>query len=659
MFHRDFLQFRSVFCISTIVCLAALAGCASIGTPGGGLYDETPPVYRSSKPAEGAVEVRDRKITIHFDENIKLSNVMEKLTVSPPQEKAPTVLSNAKTVTVELQDTLIPNATYTLDFGNAIQDNNEGNELEHFALTFSTGTHIDSLRISGFLLNAEDLEPITGAYVGIYPDTMMVGDSAFLSRPLLRAGKSDALGAFTINGVAPGRYKLYALNDGNTNYRYDLYTEDIAFLDSLVVPSATHIWVPDTVWVDSLTIDTIKSREATLYAPSNLRLFMFNEQKYNRYLDDNARPDSARLTFRFSAPMPELPTLTVIGEEEPLSAPRLLAEPNHTLDTLTFWLGDSLLYSRDTLTVAATYYYTDTLSRDVLRTDTLSFVRPVERKQAEGGFLSNLKSKSNKRGVSRSKKKGEADADSVPQIQYMTLKALTGSALNIGQRPRFEYSAPIAVLDTAGIHLNVKSDSVWYPIDYTWIDDTTHLRRFELQALPHFTPGHSYQLVVDSAAIHDIFGHPIAKTTLEFKEHTPEEYAHLLFKVKGLDGAGFVQLLNEHDKPVQTATVLQGQAKFVNVLPGTYYARVVEDTNGNGRFDVGNLSEHRQPERVYYFDGTLTLRANWQFSQEIDLHALDVIKQKPNAVKINKPKEKEEKKSRNEEYLEKMRRRSK
>jgi hypothetical protein len=645
MFHAPFLHSRSFFFTFALLAVAAFYGCASVGTPGGGLYDETPPVYRSSRPANGAVNVRDRKISIHFDENIKLDNVMDKLVVSPPQVKTPSVLSNAKTVTVELFDTLMPNTTYTLDFGNAIQDNNEGNELEHFALTFSTGEHIDSMQVSGHVLNASNLEPVTGAYVGIYADTLLTADSAFLTLQMPRAGKTDAYGAFTISGVAPGTYKLYALLDGNSNYRYDLFTENIAFLDSTITPTAVGTLVADTVWADSLTVDTIVTHGSVVYGPSDLCLFLFNEGRANLYLDDYARPDSGRISFRFSGAMPQLPEVTLLGDTVPLSASVLRAEASARRDSVTFWLADSLLYRADTLTAAVTYTYTDTLLNDVPRTDTLTFVRPVEKKRSdEGGLLSSLK------GKRRSKKQAEA-ADSLPQVTFMTFKSLIGDGLDIGRRPRFEVSAPLSQLDTAGIRLEVKVDTLWRPMTYRWKADTTNLRRFEVAAVPHFTPGNSYRLMVDSAAMHDIFGNPVAATKIEFKERVPDDYAHLLFRVSGVTGAAFVQLLNEHDQPVQQAPVVSGQAKFVHVMPGNYYARLVVDENNNGRFDGGNLAAHRQPEQVYYYPQKLELRANWQFSQEWNVLATDVVRQKPDDLKTNKPKEKEKKKSRNEEYM--------
>lgn len=629
--------------------LALAAGCASIGTPGGGWYDETPPVRRSSKPDEGETGVKERKMSIHFDENIKLSNVMDKLTVSPPQQKSPVILSNAKTVTIELQDTLIPNTTYTIDFGDAVVDNNEGNVLEHFSLTFSTGDRIDSMMIGGTLLNAADLEPVTGAYVGIYPDTMMVGDSAFLSRPMLRAAKTDAYGAFRIGGVAPGRYRLYALKDGNTNYYYDLFTEDIAFVDSLVVPTMESQLVRDTVWADSLTIDTILVHSHAVYRPADLLLRLFNEGKSNLYMDDYARPDSTRLTFRFAAAMPSLPEFRLLGDSLPLAEGRTVMEANRTLDTLVLWLADTLLYRADTLQMAVTYIHTDTARQEVPTTDTLTFFRPVVRPAGDSdeGALGKMKGKFSKKKSSR--KKG-TPTDTVPTVRHMTATLVNGTSLNIGARPVVEVSAPLSFCDTAGIHLEVKKDTLWSPMAFRWADDTSSVRRYVIHAVPYYSPGTDYRLTIDSAAMRDIFDAPIAATTLAFRERVPEDYAHLLFNIRGLAGSAFVQLLNDRDKPVQQAPVVNGQAKFTHVLPGDYYARLVEDRNGNGRFDPGNLAERQQPETVHYFDGKLQLRANWQFAQEWTPTATPPERQKPEAVKSNKPKETKEKKSRNAEY---------
>ncbi len=606
--------------------VTGLTGCASVGSPGGGLYDETPPVLKNSEPAEGAINVKKKKITMHFDENIKLNNAQEKMTVSPPQEKAPIIMSNAKTLTIELGDSLKPKTTYSIDLGDAVQDLNEGNPLEGLSLLFSTGDHIDSLQISGYLLNAEDLEPITGAYVGIYREEDNQNDSILLTQPFERAGKTDAYGYFKILGCAPGRYRMYGLTDGNTNYRYDLTTENIAFFDTLITPS-----------MDSMQV----------------LMFSFNEGKLTRYLDNCVRPDSVHINVRFATHMDSLPELTLLlpdGTTLPGDS-LLIPEINPTYDTLSYWIKDSIYYTQDTLDLAMAYYYTDTAGIDVLRTDTFSLVKPIQRNVGKEQDKEDKKT-----AKKRKSRKDKAAQDSVPQIQitYMKMEQIAGRTLDIGRKPCFEVSAPLDSIHTDKFHLQYQKDTTWVDMKFQWVADSLHPRRYTLLADPHYTPEFSYQFVVDSAAMHDIYGNPISKTVFKFKEKSTEDYAHLLFNIEGVNEPAIVQLLDSKDRPVQEAKVAKNQARFVHVPAGTYYARMIIDSNQNGKFDAGNLFKRLQPEKVYYLNAQLQLRANWTIQQSWNPYELPVLKQKMEEVKQNKPKEKKEKKSKNEEYLKKL-----
>jgi len=608
-----------------MVFAAGLAGCASVGSPGGGLYDETPPVLKKSEPSEGATNVKKKKITMHFDENIKLDNAQEKMTVSPPQEKAPIILSNAKTLTIELGDSLKSNTTYSIDLGDAVQDNNEGNPLEGLSLLFSTGDHIDSLQISGYLLNAANLEPVTGAFVGIYREDTALNDSILLTAPFERAGKTDAYGHFKILGCAPGKYRIYGLVDGNTNYRYDLASEDIAFMDSLIMPS-----------MDSMSVE----------------LFSFNEGKLTRYLEDCSRPDSVHINIRFAAHMDSLPQLELLsadGNNIPAES-ILIPELNPTYDTLSYWIKDSLYFKQDTLDFALTYYYTDTAGIDVLRTDTVSLLKPIQRHTSQDQPKDDKKS-----GKKRKGKKNKSAQDSIPEVQitYMNLKQIAGQTLDIGAKPRFETSAPLDSIHLEMLHLQYQKDTLWVDMDCEWVADSLHPRRFTLLAKPHYTPQFSYQLVVDSAAMRDIFGNPINKTVLKFKEKSTEDYAHLLFNIEGVTEPAFVELLDKKDNPIQRAKVINNQARFVHVPAGTFFARIIIDSNQNEKFDTGNLFKRQQPEKVYYLNAQLQLRANWTVQQSWNPYEVPVLKQKVDEVKQNKPKEKKEKKSKNEEYLKK------
>ena len=678
MFRHFLTKNRSKLAPLAVLSFTGLLGCASIGSPGGGLYDETPPVLVRSEPAEAATNVNRQKVTMRFNENIKLDNANEKMTISPPQVKAPTISSNAKTLTIELRDTLQANTTYTIDLGDAVQDNNEGNPLENLSLTFSTGDHIDTMKVMGTLLNAKDLEPVTGAFVGIYAvnddgifpargvkgDSLQLAidsivalypDSIFSLRPLERAGKTDSYGRFTISGVGPGKYRMYALKDGNTNYMYDVNTEDIAFVDSLIIPSVGSHTASDTIWnrFDSLKVDSIYVPEVIDYDPNDLCLRMFNEGHVIRYLDDMKWKDSTQITLNFASKMPEPPIITLLGEEErgPARLDKdawLICEPNPTNDTLVYWLRDSLVYHRDTLHLSVTYPFTQN-GIDIIRTDTMHLEKPEinvpEDQQSED--------KDDKKKKKRRKKEQEETAtDSLPKTVFMSIKLLD-SKIDVGKRPRFETSAPLDSLNTKALHLEQQKDTVWVPLDFELVQDTLNLRRYTLHAKPHFSPGQNYRLICDSASMYDIYGHPLDSIAMQFSEKKSDEYAHLLVNVQGVEGESFVQLLNEKDIALQQVSVKNGQARFPQAPVGKCYVRLVEDRNGNGKFDTGSLEGHIQPENVFYLPKMLEMRENWDYSETWNVRAIALEKQKLDELKQNKPKEKKEKKSKNEEYLEK------
>ncbi|MDE5661939.1 MAG: Ig-like domain-containing protein, partial [Muribaculaceae bacterium] len=170
-----------------LLLASLLAACANMGRPEGGERDELPPKFMRSDPAPGATGVKRTRLTAIFDENIQLEDAFTKVVVSPAQKQPPSVSANGKKLTVEFRDTLLPNTTYTIDFADAIKDLNEGNILDGFALDFSTGDSIDSLRISGMVIQAENLEPAQGMLVGVYSN---LSDTAFTTLPLERIART-------------------------------------------------------------------------------------------------------------------------------------------------------------------------------------------------------------------------------------------------------------------------------------------------------------------------------------------------------------------------------------------------------------------------------------------------------------------------------------
>ena len=240
----------------------ALIGCANRGIgPQGGPQDTVPPIPLRSIPENGALEFKDRKIEVRFNEYLQLDNISQNLIMSPPQQRTPEVKARGKNLVVQLSDSLQENTTYTLDFGNAVCDFTEKNPLPNYLFAFSTGPVIDTLEIRGRVYDAETLNPVQGITVGIQSN---LDDSAFTTLPFDRIARSDTVGAFRISNMKEGAYRLYAVEDISRDYRLTI-GEPLAFADSLVTPE-----VHPHLVTDSLGNDSIIGYD---YGPADLQLW--------------------------------------------------------------------------------------------------------------------------------------------------------------------------------------------------------------------------------------------------------------------------------------------------------------------------------------------------------------------------------------------------
>ena len=232
---------------------------------------------------------------ILFDELVQLDKPSENVIITPPQMQLPVIRAAGKKVVVELKDTLKENTTYTIDFTNSISDNNEKNVFENFSFAFSTGDVIDTLEVSGILLNAENLEPMPGITIGLHKN---LEDSAFVKLPFDRTSRTNDKGEFTIRNISPGSYRIFGLNDVNRDYKFDQPGEEIAFNDSIIIPSLEQTTRQDTLWKDSLTIDTIRTVGYTRYFPDDIQLRLFKENFVRQYLLKPERQQENLLTIK-------------------------------------------------------------------------------------------------------------------------------------------------------------------------------------------------------------------------------------------------------------------------------------------------------------------------------------------------------------------------
>ena len=609
---------KSLYYIFIIIAAAVMYSCANIGNPSGGPIDKTPPIFMRSNPTPNAVNVKDRKIEIFFDEIVTLKDPSTKIIVSPAQTEMPRMSALGRKVTVELVDSLLPNITYTIDFSNSIQDNNEGNAIDNFAFAFSTGSVIDSMRVSGYVLDSRTLEPMQSVVVGLQSN---LADSAFHKEKLQRVALTNDRGQFTIRNVSPGSYHIFALKDLDRDYKFGNPTEDIAFLDSIIVPSIGSREAADTVYNDLNEIDTIMRATRPAYFPNDILLSMFNEDRKSQYLANNLRVDSTRISLTFAAASDTLPSLSIVGRND-VPDQWYTLERSQTNDTLTYWIRPPHLVSADTLMVATTYLRTDTASNLSWGTDTLKFT--FQRQKAK-------------------KKKKNEETDSLEQIRFMELHPLANGTQEVYAPLLLQTGTPIERYSREAFHLQRKlqNDTIFYPAEIKSIAlrDSTLSRR-DLMLKVDWEPGAAYTLAVDSLAMTDIYGLQTKPLKVDFNVRKMEEYGNIVFNIPAVRDSAIVELLDGTEKIVLRAPVKSHRAELLNLLPGKYYARLFIDRNGNGKYDTGNYDMHLQPEETVYYPGAINLKKNWDVEQTWDIYATPIDKQKPEAIKKNKPERK-------------------
>ena len=620
-----------IFCMACVV-----VGCARMGQPDGGWFDDDPPVVIGSNPVDQSTNVSAKKITIYFDEFIKLEDATNKVIVSPPQLEMPEIKATGKRIVVELQDTLKENITYTIDFSDAISDNNEGNPLGNYTFSFSTGDRIDTMEVAGYVLDASNLEPIKGILVGLYED---LADSAFKTKPMLRVSRSDSRGHFVIKGVAPGSYRTYALKDADGDFRFGQKSEMLAFNHEIYVPSSKPDVRIDTIWRDSLHIETFRQTPYTHFLPDDVTLLAFTHIQTERFLLKTERKDPEMFTMFFTYGHPELPVIKGLNFNADSA---FVIETREEQDTINYWLRDTTLVNQDTLRMELTYMMTDTLGNLVSQTDTLEVLSkiPYAKRQKELAKEIEKWQKEQER-----LKKREEPYDSIYPAMPLKPSVKAPQQIDPDKKIEIEMPTPLQRVDTAAIHLYSMIDSAWYEAPLTFRPIPHRLRFYEIQA--EWRPGIEYSLEIDSAAFEDIYGHVSEAYKQGLKVKSLDEYSTLNIKLSGIaDSLPLrVRLLNKSDAIVKDVLAKDGVAKFEYVNPDTYYLSALVDTNGNGVWDTGDYDADRQAEAVYYYPREIEIKERWDVTQQWNLTTVPRYKQKPLA--ITKQKADAEKKLRN------------
>lgn len=598
--------YHHIAALIIIACTAIISfSCANRGQgPQGGPKDTIPPSVAKSFPSNKALNVQKSKIVITFDENVILQKVSEKVIISPPQVTAPNIQALGRSVIVELNDTLKQNTTYSINFGDAIVDNNESNALKNYVFAFSTGNTIDTLQISGTLINSENLNPLKGITVGIYNADLP--DSTFMKYPFLRITKTDEKGKFTIPNIKEGNYKVRALKDDSRDNVFQS-GEGIAFNNVSYSPTVESYLRNDTVWKDSINIDTVKIVKAYRYLPDNVLLKYFNENKgkKQRFIKFE-RKERNHFTLFFNAPAEELPTF------EPFNVQwenNFLLQKNATLDTLTYWITDKNLIEKDTISLKMKYLKTDSLNHLSYSTDTLNVVfrrtknNTTQAKQPDG----------------KEKK-----------IEHLILKNNLTTNFDVYNPILLSFDVPIKSIDSTKLRMFQMKDTIPIPIKFKLIKQDEIGMKYTINYA--WQPEKTYLLEIDSAAIVSIYDLHTNKYKGDLKIKSLDEYSSLKLMLEKFNPEIVFQAVNSKDEVVRSASATEKGAYIKYLQPGDYYVRMFMDKNRNGKWDTGNFLENKQPEDVYYYPKKLTLIKNWEIEETIDYERVPLLEQKPKEI---------------------------
>ncbi len=568
-----------------------VAGCAKQGAPTGGPKDTEPPVALSQNPPNKTVRFTATKITLTFNEFVQLKDPAKEIFISPPMRIKPEYKASGKNIVIQFKEPLKPDATYTINFGKAIADFTEANPLTNYEYVFATGDKLDSLSVSGKVLNAFNLQPEPDLVAMVFTndnDTLPI-DSLPLKVPPKSASRTLKDGTFRINNLPPGDYLLFALQDLNNNFIFDLPNEKIAFLDSLVsiVPP---VKADTNQTADSLTAILPVEEYDTVSLPDSLApwlpaagldlekqytLYLFEETSNVQRMLGKKLAGENLITYLFRLPLDSFHISLV--DHEPQRPDWYLPEVSKRADTVNLWLRPGL---PDTIRVR--FFAGDTLA------DTSRFILA--------------------KATDRPGRKKD-DAGSPLKIFPNT----AAGALDLNKELRLIFSAPIETWDTTRIILTTPQDTLNPTVIFTDTLQRTGIISYKFQ------PGDACRIIISDSAFTDISGHANDSTGYAFKIRKPEEYGllimNLIFPEEEQDY--IIQLMTEKEFILSEQVISGSQLiRFENLRPGKYKLKATRDKNRNGRWDTGRYKTGLLPEAVGYYTLPIDIRANWELQEE-------------------------------------------
>lgn len=583
--------------------------CANTTTPPtGGPKDTIPPVIRKIIPADGTVLVpaHKTKLEFGFNEYVVVKDA-QSIYLSPPQEKAPKYKIKGKSVIVYFEKDLDSNTTYTLDLTNAIADNNEGNMFPGYTLTFSTGERIDSMMMTGTVMDCNTLMPVKGATVMLYAyqgDSTVINDTLKVptdSLPYLRrpdaAVKTDDWGYFCLRNIRDTLYRLYAVMDENRNNKYDPDNDKIAFIDTVIRPV---IRVNDSLpeLQKYLMTDTL----ACLARKSEHELHLFKETPSKQMIVNKERLGERTAYITFMAPYAQVDSLWFKG----IPSKKVITQFNIKKDSLEIWINDPKPQP-DTLFLNVSYLKTDSLWKLSPTVEEIKLSKPRK----------TLAAKSSKR-----------DLKHEDTIAVYTTTAQGETVEQYGIEIEFKYPIVKDAFDSLEFrYLNPRQQES--KGKYTVTRDSLNLRKYVVRPEVKFMQGYEYFLKIPHRKFQDINGFWNDSTEVKVSLPNDDKLSTVNLNLSGVKNYYIVDLLNEkRDKVLRSYRIDKDcTLPFPYLKAGKYSIRIIEDINGNGIVDTGNLLSHKQPEKVRFYklkDGTflIDIPEMTELDQDINIEEL-------------------------------------
>lgn len=606
---------KIAYLMMSAIGIACMHSCANMGSgPQGGPRDMTPPKYIFSTPERSAVNAKPQKAEIIFDEYVVLKDAQDVI-VSPPMELAPEIKSVGKKVSITFKDSLEKDATYIIDFGDRIGDFRENNPIRNYYFEFATGNQIDSFCISGNVVDAYTLVPQENITIGVYSDWT---DTTLATKKFERITRTDKSGRFILRGLKEKPYHLCAVKDDNTNFRYDAPGESLAWIDTIIQPRKKMVERCDTTWktvdrdsllglepsnvrTDTLIVDTIVCKERPYYLPDSIEMRLFAKHVPFQAYKKVERSEARKITLYFTTEKDHFEKMTIVPTNFKPSDDWLIVERSATRDTVNFWIKDTNIVKLDTLEFTMTYIATDSVGTFVEQTDTVTSIYK--------------KVKVSKREEREAKRKIEA------------LKIAISKTVEIGGVPEIEFETPTFDFNTQALAIHEKKDTTEKPLPFTIVAADSCGRKYKLEG--NWEEGVSYEVIVDSGKVRDIYGLENDSTILSFRRKEKKEYANIILKIGNIPAGDVIVELVDKEKIIRREYPKDSKVEFTNVAPGSYAARLIVDTNKDGDWTTGDFNGLKQPENVYFFEKPLSVSANWDYEEDWVIGKLPLHSQRP------------------------------